>query len=57
MKLRNFSAEVKSHWAVSFSSFNNLTTLLSVSIVYLVDLIPRPFSDLSISAPIFFVNV
>ena len=38
------------------SGFNLITFKLSINMVYLFDLIPSPFSDLSTSAPIDLVN-
>ena len=50
------SAAEISQLAVSSSAFIILITLSSTSMVYLADLIPRPRSVLSTSAPIAFVN-
>ena len=52
-----FSASDNSHVAVSFSTSNFLTISFSINMVYLLDLIPRPFSDLSTSAPMALVKL
>ena len=54
---KKFSAADNSHVAVSFSTSNFLTISFSINMVYLLDLIPRPFSDLSTSAPIALVKL
>ena len=54
--LIKFSAAETSQDPVSVSSCNFATFKLSTSIVYLLDLIPRPLALLSTSAPIALVK-